>query len=187
MIIFDKDDKRRFLEGVSDVPDILLTAWTDRIRREARSAELEGLTIAVLHDFCRRHLFGRPQSQVTLNWLDDAFSRLLQHESSETVFPLPKRARHRPTSTHSDAIIVAWWVHLAITRRGYSRVAAKGLAAEMFAKDEKSIARYCKQAAEWVAGMSQAAEWEAFLINEGKPLPKTADKKSRVPVPTKRR
>ena len=181
-IIFDDEGRRRFLERARVAPDSLLTLWTARIQDEPDNPEIRGLTDRVIQDFYYRQAFGLPQSVVTLNWLADALDRLRKHEPAEVVFPLPRRARHRPGSD-SLATQVAWWVHLAVAR-GYSEVEATALAAEVFSKDVKTIARYRKQAADWVAGMNQAADWTDYFIAERKPLPK--DKKSRVPVPTQR-
>lgn len=186
MVIFNKDQKRSFLEGVSVAPDHLLALWTAQILDQPDDTKVPGLTRAVLMDFSLRQMLGIPQSPVTLNWLSEAFDRLLRHEAANKVFPLPKRARHRPIDD-STSIQVAWWVHLAHTTRGYSLVKAKELAAEKFAKDAKSIDRYVKAQAHWVSGKNQVADWEDFFIAERKPLPAPKDKKSRVPVPTKRR
>ena len=188
-MIFDDEGKRRFLEGARVVPDSLLTLWTARIQDEPTDPAIRGLTDRVIVDFCYRQLLGLPHSQVTLDWLADSLERLRMHEPVDEVFPLPKRARHRPGSD-SLAFQVAWWVHLA-TSRGYSTTEAKEQAAEVFHKDSKSIGRYVKALAQadcvWAPTMNQATEWESYFIGEGKPLPKVKDKTSRVPVPTRRR
>jgi hypothetical protein len=178
---------------VSVMSDLDLTEAVDAIEKDSSDPRVPELCHGVLVDFCFRQLFGVPQSTVTMNWLQEAFDKLLSHEPAGSVFPLPKRSAHRPKDS-TRATEVAWWMHWAVAR-GYTVAEAKGLAADMFSVELKSVERYRRQAAQWVAGMNLSSDWEDYFIGEGKPLPAAKnetlnaakDIKSRVPVPTRKR
>ena len=186
-MLTDDDGLREFFEGISFAPDHLLLDWTARLKTGDPDADTDALARAVIRDFCLRHFMNAPQSSITLGWLSEALSEILEHADPLSVLGLMPRAKHRPADPQL-AMDVAWWVKLAIAR-GYLKADAMQRASDLFARDVKTIERYSAKGKEWANGMNPTVDWERYFLSRARPLPapRRQDKKSGVPVPTRRK
>lgn len=163
-----------FLGGTERVPELLLRDWTTRLASGERGKAADGLARAVIRDFALRQWLGHPHSPATLEWLADVLINVLDHAEPLDALGLMPRPNSRPPNP-AIAINVALWLK-ATEERGYDEGDAVALAAERFAKDTKTIERYRKAAAGWVAERNPTADWAAFF-GERWPLPPVKDRK----------
>jgi len=172
MIIRTKDDRREFYRGIALHSDRQLRDWIAQLESGGKGTEM--LSTFILKDFTIRALLGEQQSQVTLEWLADAFERILNHEDPRAVLSLPKRARNRPADPAAInlAIDVTCWIKLAMDL-GYSEPEATELAAGSFSRDVRSIQRMRKKAAGWADSMTSDMNYwtEYFSVVRRRPLP----------------
>ena len=183
-----EQDLRPFYENEERIPDDLLLGWIARIQAGERGKSIDGLARAILRDFNRRQWLHEDQSAVTMEWLVDVLEGILDHQDPLKLMGLMPRKRSRPPDPRL-AIQVAFWLRATEEWLGYTPQEAIGLAADCFRKDAKTIERYRAAAADWASGMSADLNYwkEHFMARRpSRPLPQAKDKKSRVPVPTKR-
>ena len=155
------------------VPEHLLHEWTTRLLSGEQGHAAHGIARAIIIDFCTRARLNRPQSTITLNWLADVLDHILDEGKPDArkAFSLMPR-REGGNEKTGEAIDIACWVRLTI-RRGYSEANAKKLAAAIFCKDEKHIARQVRRAIEWADGMNPKVDWEEYFKYKRRPLPST--------------
>jgi len=181
-MIESDDDRRRFYEGISFLPDSLISQWTGLLRTVGRTDETDGYATEIIRDFCLRNSLREPQSQVTLDWLADVLDSATEHRNGAVLLQelgLKPRQRRRPADDQL-ATHVGWWLACA-ERRGFSPAGAVELAAECFHRDIKSIERYRRKAHAWGSGLAASDEtWERYFLNLNppRPLPPSQNKKS---------
>jgi hypothetical protein len=162
----DNDD---CFDGIEPLADHLLIDWLSRIRSGERGVEIDGISRCILRDFCLRQMMNIPQSPVTLGWLSDVLSGVMEYQDARDLLGLQPRARNRPANSDLQ-FDVACWVQVT-KERGYKSGEAITLAAACFHRDEKSIGRDCRAMREWVEGMNKSADWESYFLGSRRPLP----------------
>jgi len=177
MIEDDNDIRHIFAdeEPISHPPDALLSAWITRIRNEEPSSESDGLARSIIRDFYLRNFLGIEQSRITLDWLADSLSEILDHKDPLRALGLMPRPKKRPPDP-SKAMDVAMWVACA-ERIGLSHADAKRRAADTFHMDESNVAKLIRKggALEWMNPDTNVLIKHFALL--GKPLPDTAGNK----------
>lgn len=153
------------------VPEHLLHEWTTRLLAGEQGQAAHGIAQRILYDFCTRARLNRPQSTITMNWLADVFDDIIAKGKPDArkAFSLMPR-REGGNEKTGEAIDIACWIRLA-TQRGYAEANAKKMAAAIFCKDEKHIARQLRRASEWADGMNQNFDWDEYFKYKRRPLP----------------
>ena len=123
----------------------------------------------MLREFVVRQWLGQPHSPALLDWLADAINAVLGDEKPLDAFALSPRPSHRPADAKNTIDVTLW---VAETQaRGYTRQEAIARAAELFAKDPKTVERYLKRAGDWGKGRNADADWDAFFLGMKPPRP----------------
>jgi hypothetical protein len=185
----DNEDDGPIFERMTFTPDDVLRGWVHQIRSYQLRAEAdpsaishsdpEALTAnehaaALIHDIWLRNLLRHPQSPVTVGWFAGCLSKILENEDPHLSLGLLKRPKGKPRDKHTASDVV-WWVKLT-EARGYSKSEAKSLAADVFAKEVKTIEAYLRTAGDWADNMNMDADWEEYfglptLDRPSRPLP----------------
>lgn len=164
------DEGPREFDGDSepDSPpsDAQLQEWIAQIQSGERGDEIDGLSRVILRDFILRQYLGVSHSPITLDWIAEVFSTILDHEDPLETLGLKPRPKHRPPDPQHG-----WHVACrvkAAQERGYSRAEAVNAASDLFHLDESAVRRMVKKDPEWT---NSKANWEAHFLQALRPLP----------------
>lgn len=170
-MIRNDDELRSFYcaeTPVSHPSDAQLLDWITRIRAGERGAEIDGIARYIIKDFCLRQFLGIAQSPITLEWVANSLSQIIDYADPLQTLGLVPRPNSRPPDTQ-QGIDISWWVAITI-KRGYKKAQAIQAAAELFAKDESVIRRACnKNQSEWMNPDDRT--WDEYFQHLKRPLP----------------
>jgi len=177
-MIKTNDELRDFFGGdepISHPTDALLNDWIARIRSGERGSAIDGIAREIIRDFYLRNFLGVPQSAVSVSWLAEALSEILDHRDPLDALGLQRRQNKRPPDP-GKSMDVAMWVACA-EELGLTRPAAIAQAAETFATDDSNVRKLLKKSEplEWM-NPNRTALAEYFQ-HRGKPLPRSAGNK----------
>jgi hypothetical protein len=157
----------------SPIPEHLLHEWTTRLHAGETGHAAHGIAQRILMDFCTRARINQPQSPIALNWLADVLDHILadgKPDARRAFLLMPRREGGKQKI--GEAIDVDLWVRIAVYR-GHPKPSAIKLAAAVFHKDEKSIARLCRLVNEQpITAESPDFSWDEYFKTKRRPLPR---------------